>query len=293
MKYEISQEQYVSYLNTLTWTQQASRTVVNPSSPVGTLAVAGNSQFPQRNRIEIKTSGVTNTTPAVYGCDLNNNGVFDETDDGQNIACNWLAWSDLMAYLDWAALRPMTEFEYEKICRGASPASLGGEYVWSTTAITQAVSSSLNNAGLVNETSTAALDPGSGIAEGTVTCADALAPNDILALLRLVDDCRCPMTVNEDVANTALGKRGGRRSRARVEDWHILEQLREECFGRGVIATGLTESPGPCSASSQHAITTHQYSCTQSPSPCATPQATKVQPAPCQRPQTSMVMIRF
>jgi formylglycine-generating enzyme required for sulfatase activity len=155
MKYEISQQQYASFLNSLTFTQQLARTAVNPASAVGSFAIA-TAATPCRNFIKIRTSGVTTFTPAVYGCDLNNNGIFDEAADGQNIACGWLTWSDLMAYLDWASLRPMTEFEYEKICRGASPASLCNEYVWGSTAITQAVSSSLNNAGQVSETSTAA-----------------------------------------------------------------------------------------------------------------------------------------
>jgi formylglycine-generating enzyme required for sulfatase activity len=156
MKYEISQEQYVSFLNSLTFTQQLLRTV-NPASAAGTIAFA-NATNPSRNRIEIRTIGVSAITPAVYGCDLNNNGVFNEANDGQNIACNWLSWADLMAYLDWAALRPMTEFEYEKICRGASPASLNGEYAWSALSLTQAISSSLNNPGAANETSTASGD---------------------------------------------------------------------------------------------------------------------------------------
>jgi formylglycine-generating enzyme required for sulfatase activity len=155
MKYEISQQQYASFLNSLTFTQQLARTNFNPASAVGTYAIA-NSANPSRNFIKIKTSGVSAITPAVYGCDLNNNGTFDEAADGQNIACNWLAWSDLMAYLDWAALRPMTEFEFEKICRGAAPAALNGEYAWNAISITQALSSSLNNAGQVSETSTAA-----------------------------------------------------------------------------------------------------------------------------------------
>lgn len=156
MKYEISQEQYVSFLNSLTFTQQLSRTV-NPASAVGSVAFA-NATNSSRNRIKIRTSGVSAITPAVYGCDLNNNGVFNEADDGQNIACNWLSWADLMAYLDWAALRPMTEFEYEKICRGASPSSLNGEYVWNSVNLTQAISSSLNNPGAASETSTASGD---------------------------------------------------------------------------------------------------------------------------------------
>jgi formylglycine-generating enzyme required for sulfatase activity len=153
MKYEISQEQYVSFLNSLTFTQQLSRTV-NPASAVGTVAFA-NATNSSRNRIKIRTSGVSAITPAVYGCDLNNNGVFNEANDGQNIACNWLSWADLMAYLDWAALRPMTEFEYEKICRGASPSSLDGEFAWNAVNLTQAISSSLNNPGAASETSTA------------------------------------------------------------------------------------------------------------------------------------------
>jgi formylglycine-generating enzyme required for sulfatase activity len=154
MKYEISQEQYASFLNSLTFLQQLARTAVNPASAIGTYAIA-NSVNQSRNRIKIRASGVSATTPAVYGCDLNNNGTFNEIDDGQNIACNWLSWPDLIAYLDWAALRPMTEFEYEKVCRGASPASLTGEYAWTAVTLTQALSSSLNNSGQASETSTA------------------------------------------------------------------------------------------------------------------------------------------
>jgi formylglycine-generating enzyme required for sulfatase activity len=33
-------------------------------------------------------------------------------------ACNWLSWTDGIVFADWAGLRPMTEFEYEKACRG-------------------------------------------------------------------------------------------------------------------------------------------------------------------------------
>ena len=173
MKYEISQEQYVSFLNSLTFTQQLARTV-NPASAIGTIAFA-NAANPSRNRIKIRTRGVSAITPAVYGCDLNNNGVFNEADDGQNIACNWLAWADLMAYLDWAALRPMTEFEYEKICRGASPASLNGEYAWNAINNTQAISSSLNNPGTASETSTVSGDGlsawgGNATTDGPLRC---------------------------------------------------------------------------------------------------------------------------
>ncbi len=60
-----------------------------------------------------------------------------------------------MAYLDWAALRPMTEFEFEKVCRGASPAALNGEYAWNAVSLLQAESGALTNAGQSGEVSSA------------------------------------------------------------------------------------------------------------------------------------------
>lgn len=48
---------------------------------------------------------------------------------------NWLAWEDGIALADWAALRPMTELEFEKAARGPRPA-VPGEYAWGTTRIT-------------------------------------------------------------------------------------------------------------------------------------------------------------
>lgn len=42
----------------------------------------------------------------------------------------------VLAWLDWAALRPMTEFEYEKACRGGNNAPGPLEYAWGNTSIT-------------------------------------------------------------------------------------------------------------------------------------------------------------
>ncbi len=127
MKYEITQGAYRDFLNTLTYTQQLKRTANAPSSAVGTgaLTTSGNN----RNWLETKTAGVATTTPAVYGCDANANNVTDETADGEWIACNFLTWMDLSAYLDWAGLRPITELEYEKACRGNITA-VASEYPW-------------------------------------------------------------------------------------------------------------------------------------------------------------------
>ncbi len=156
MKYEISQQQYTTFLNLLEYAQQTSRTAVSPASAVGTAALAATSGD-NRNSIEIKTPGVAFSTPAVYGNDLNNNNVYDEASDGGNIACNYLSWDDLKAYLDWAALRPFTELEYEKASRGTGSALLT-EYPWGSTTINQAISSSLTNGGQASEVSTSTLD---------------------------------------------------------------------------------------------------------------------------------------
>ena len=57
MKYEISQQQYVTFLNLLDFNQQLNRTAVSPSSAVGTAALASASGD-NRNSIEIATLGV-------------------------------------------------------------------------------------------------------------------------------------------------------------------------------------------------------------------------------------------
>lgn len=166
MKYEISQSQYVSFLNLLDFNQQASRTAVSPASAVGTLALTDASN-PNRNSIEIATTGSI-STPAVYGNDLSGNNTYDESDDGGGVACNYLSWNDLIAYLDWAALRPMTELEFEKAARGTNSAVLT-EYPWGSTAINQAVTSSISNGGQVGEVSTSTADGLSAYNGGTST----------------------------------------------------------------------------------------------------------------------------
>jgi formylglycine-generating enzyme required for sulfatase activity len=138
MKYEISQAGYRDFLNTLTLTQQITRTT---NSPLGAGAFTGLPAFPTttnlyRNYIEVKTLP-TGGLPAVYGCDGNGNNIWDEGNDGEWVACNFLSWPDVAAYLDWSGLAPMSEIGFEHICRGhsattAQPAHLG-EYAWGNT----------------------------------------------------------------------------------------------------------------------------------------------------------------
>jgi len=146
MKYEITQEQYVEFLNRLTRAQQALRF---PSTTVGNFMAAGAGQTTPLNRNGVKLMvdpGVLDLR--TYGNDLNNNGVAGEAGDGQNIACNFLSSVDLLAYLDWAALRPMTELEFEKSCRGTN-AAVAGEHAWGSVLISGATG--ITNSGANNE----------------------------------------------------------------------------------------------------------------------------------------------
>lgn len=140
MKYEISQDQYKDFLNCLSYAQQSNRSVTDPASSIGTLAL--NNGPSHRNGIRIQQASVANQ-PAVYGLDGDNDGNFAESDDGKDRACNFLNWEDLTAWLAWAGLRPLTEFEYEKACRGpVTPRSL--EFGWGSPGITDANTLSLD-----------------------------------------------------------------------------------------------------------------------------------------------------
>jgi formylglycine-generating enzyme required for sulfatase activity len=122
MKYEITQTQYVAFLNKLTLLQQTVR--IQQTGVVGTLALTTQTNI-FRNSIRVKSIAPITQ----FGCDLNNDGIFDGATDGQSIACNFLNWFDVTAYLDWAALRPMTDLEFEKAARGKK-FPIPNEYAW-------------------------------------------------------------------------------------------------------------------------------------------------------------------
>ncbi len=112
MKYETTQSQYAEFLNTLTPFQQDNRY----------------EDFFSSYRYFIKKVN------GIFGCDGNNNNILNEINDGQYIACNHLSWADGTAYADWAGMRPMTELEFEKACRGTSY-PIPNEYAWGDTLI--------------------------------------------------------------------------------------------------------------------------------------------------------------
>jgi len=135
MKYELSQEQYCNFLNMLSYTQQKSRIGNNLDNLNRGDYVFGNPKKPScRNGIAVFSRKNT-SQPAVFGCNLNPAEPFFDKDDGQTLACNYMTGADMLAYLDWSGLRPMSELEYEKACRTPNRV-MPGEYAWNTTSVT-------------------------------------------------------------------------------------------------------------------------------------------------------------
>ncbi len=112
MKYEVTEGQWVDFFNTLTNTQKTTRDITS-----NTNGGKNSDSASSRNTIAW-TSGDATTT---------------RTDR----AMSYLSWMDGCAFTDWAALRPITEFEFEKAARG--PATVvAAEYAWGNTTITAA-----------------------------------------------------------------------------------------------------------------------------------------------------------
>ena len=133
MKYEISQGQYADFLNTLTTTQDGLR-------------------FPGDNGNFRHTIGGSAGSRSA--------GVPDR-------ACNYLSWMDGAAYADWSGLRPMTELEFEKTCRGTL-APVANEYAWGNTNIAGSAYT-LSNDGMPNATVTNAASEPTGNASYSTT----------------------------------------------------------------------------------------------------------------------------
>ena len=148
MKYEISQSQYAEFLNTLTYQQVENRTQDEIFSVTGKRYVMSDqATVYYRQSICFIPSGDRRTDK--FGVNFNDNNIIDEVDDGGGIACNYLSLRDVLAYLDWAALRPLTELEYEKACRG-TVAPVVYENPWGNG--TELQTSAIINSGRPNET---------------------------------------------------------------------------------------------------------------------------------------------
>ena len=160
MKYEISQEQFADFLSTLSFDQQETILPISPDTEAGTNIFSSSNFATFRNGISISQTGIRNETSAVLAVNGNENSLMNEAGDGLTRACNFLTWTDLTSYLDWACLRPMTGLEFEKICRGNLPA-IGREFAWGTSIITDA--DSVINDGTVYEQVSDFVQTGSGL----------------------------------------------------------------------------------------------------------------------------------
>ncbi len=125
MKYEITQGQYADFFNTLTANGQTNRDITSASGKSSDATVS-------RNSISWTAPGTDMTTASI--------------DDR---AMSYLSWLDLAAYLDWAALTPMSETQFEKAARGPLY-NVNTEFPWGSTAVTTCAA--LSNTGLTNET---------------------------------------------------------------------------------------------------------------------------------------------
>lgn len=134
MKTEINQGQFTEFLNTLTYTQQTTLMGIYANVQPNILNSYYANVNGNRCSIIVSAAGVYNTKPAVFSSSITYSGA------------NYLTWADLTAFLDWAALRPMTEFEYEKSCRGTLTA-VANEYPWGSIDLTAGnISTSANTA---------------------------------------------------------------------------------------------------------------------------------------------------
>ncbi|MEL6969887.1 MAG: SUMF1/EgtB/PvdO family nonheme iron enzyme [Bacteroidota bacterium] len=132
MKYEVSQDQWIGFFNTLT---QGQKTVLDVT---GTDGKNSDDEF-IRNAISWPDAGNATTT-------------------NPNVPMNYVRNTFVYAYLDWSGLRPMTELEFEKACRGPlNP--VPNEFAWGNSNI-HALPYTVVNESAPNEQIT---DPGSGV----------------------------------------------------------------------------------------------------------------------------------
>ena len=113
MKYEVNEGQWGEFINSL------------PSSAAR--ANRDLTDSAHKNTDSVKFRNTLGCSGSPLSCSTNRSAR----------AVNYLSWMDLAAFLDWAALRPMTELEYEKMSRGPLLAE-PGEFAFGSTTITAA-----------------------------------------------------------------------------------------------------------------------------------------------------------
>ncbi|NND72958.1 MAG: SUMF1/EgtB/PvdO family nonheme iron enzyme [Rhodothermales bacterium] len=100
MKYEMTQGQYAAMLNTLP-----------DEGTYNRVSFMGRSYYSNRGSIRLQSGSYETTSP--------------------DRPMNYATWDDQLAFADWAALRPMTELEFEKASRGPEK-PIEGAFPWGT-----------------------------------------------------------------------------------------------------------------------------------------------------------------
>lgn len=170
MKYEISQEQYVRFLNALTREQQEILLPHLTKLKEGHYLFGEGRNPSCRNGIYLVRKP-KNGSPMHFENNLRNDDKWGYLNDGQTIACNYMGPVDMSAYCAWAGLRPMSELEYEKAGRRLYPQEPeAGEYAWNN-AVDPVFVSSIRSSGMTTETVDAAANVNAGgLLEGPVRC---------------------------------------------------------------------------------------------------------------------------
>ncbi|HPN87891.1 MAG TPA: SUMF1/EgtB/PvdO family nonheme iron enzyme [Candidatus Omnitrophota bacterium] len=122
MKYELTEGQWVSFFNTLTPAQRINRDITSAN-------LGGKNSQGVINRNTISWDSVTPYAPAVTL--------------RPDRPVTYISWPDLLAYADWAGLRPMTELEYEKSARGSDVVAVANELAWGNTTVTNPETNSI------------------------------------------------------------------------------------------------------------------------------------------------------
>ena len=126
MKYEVTQGEYVMFLNNLTRSQQSARvgSAITGDTITNYYVMSNGTTLTARNTITAPESGNGTTVPVVFSTTR------------PTRACNYLTWMDGAAFADWTALRPLSDLEFEKLARGAGNVSVPLEWAWGTTSST-------------------------------------------------------------------------------------------------------------------------------------------------------------
>ncbi len=113
MKYEITEGQWVEFLNSLPSAEaRANRDLTD-----------GN----HKNTDSVKYRNTINCSGTPLSCSTSR----------PSRPVSYLTWMDLSAFLDWVALRPMTELEFEKVARGPI-LPIAEEFAWGSNNIVPA-----------------------------------------------------------------------------------------------------------------------------------------------------------